>query len=137
MGWNDDLIAHFRKNRGTVTEGPFAGRPVLLLTTTGKTTGRRHTTPLVYSRDGDRYLIIASKGGAPTSPDWYFNLLKHPEVTVEVGPETFRAKAIPHSRGSERRRLYDQHAGQHPGFKDYEKKTTRQIPTILLERLSA
>ncbi len=135
MGWNDDLIAHFRKNKGTISEGPFTGRPVLLLTTTGKKTGEPRTNPLVYSRDGDKYLIIASKSGAPTSPDWYYNLLQHPEVTVEVGPETFTAKAIPYAKGPERRRLFDQHAAINPGFKDYEKKTTREIPAILLERL--
>lgn len=137
MGWNDDLIAHFRKNKGTISEGPFTGRPVLLLTTTGKKTGELRTNPLVYSRDGEKYLIIASKGGAPTSPDWYYNLLKQPEVTVEVGSESFKAKATPYAAGAERRRLYDQHAAIHSGFKDYEKKTTREIPTILLERLAS
>lgn len=137
MGWNDDLIAHFRKNRGVITEGPFTGRPVLLLTTTGKKTGQPRTNPLVYTREGDGYLIIASKGGAPTSPDWYYNLLEHPEVTVEVGAETFRARAIPHPTGPTRRRLYDQHAAIHPGFKEYEKKTTREIPAIVLERIPA
>ena len=135
MGWNDDLIAHFRKNRGVITEGPFAGRPVLLLTTTGKVTGQARTNPLVYTRDGDRYLIIASKSGAPTNPDWYYNLLKHAEVTVEVGAETFKAKATAYATGPERRRLYDQQSAIHPGFKDYEEKTTRQIPAVLLERL--
>ena len=137
MGWNDDLIAHFRKNRGVISEGPFTGRPVLLLTTTGKVTGQPRTIPLVYTRDGDRYVVIASKGGAPKSPDWYFNLRKHPLVTVEVGAEKFRAKATAHATGTERRRLYDQHSAVHPGFKDYEKKTTREIPAILLERLPA
>lgn len=135
MAFNDDLIAHFRKNRGTITEGPFTGRDVLLLTTTGAKSGVPRTHPLVYTRDGDRYLIIASKSGAPTHPSWYHNVRAHPEVTVEVGPEKFRAKATPVARGVERRRLYDQHAAINPGFKDYEQKTDRVIPAVLLERL--
>lgn len=135
VAFNDDLIAQFRKNKGVITEGPFTGRDVLLLTTKGARSGHARTHPLVYTRDGDRYLIIASKGGAHDHPSWYHNLRAHPEVTVEVGPEKFRAKAIPHARGAERRRLYDQHAAINPGFKDYEKKTERVIPAVLLERL--
>jgi deazaflavin-dependent oxidoreductase (nitroreductase family) len=135
VAFNDDLIAHFRKNRGVITEGPFTGRDVLLLTTTGAKSGAPRTHPLVYTKDGDRYLIIASKGGAPTHPSWYHNVRAHPEVTVEVGDQKFRAKAIRVARGPERRRLYDQHAAINPGFKDYERKTTRVIPAILLERL--
>lgn len=135
MGFNDDLVAHFRRNKGVITEGPFTGRDLLLLTTTGAKTGRSSTTPLVYTRDGDRYLVIASKGGTPTHPSWYHNLRAHPEVTVEVGPERFQAKALPIAGGAERRRLYDQHSAINPGFKDYEKLTDRVIPAILLERL--
>jgi deazaflavin-dependent oxidoreductase (nitroreductase family) len=135
MAFNDDLIAHFRKNRGVITEGPFTGRDVLLLTTTGAKSGARRTHPLVYTKDGDRYLIIASKGGSPTHPSWYHNVRAHPVVIVEVGSEKFPAKAIPVAGGAERRRLYDQHAAINPGFKDYERKTTRVIPAILLERL--
>jgi len=135
VAFNDDLIAHFRKNRGVITEGPFTGIDVLLLTTTGAKSGARRTHPLVYTKDGDRYLIIASKGGAPSHPSWYHNVRAHPEVTVEVRDEKFRAKAIPIAGGAERRRLYDQHASINPGFKDYERKTTRVIPAILLERL--
>ena len=133
-GFNEDLIAHFRNNRGTITEGPFTGRDLLLLTTTGKRTGQPRTHPLVYTKDGDRLLVIASKGGAPTHPAWYHNLRAHPLVTVEVGAETYTATAIPVTGGAERRRLYDQHAAINPGFKDYEKKTTRVIPAVLLER---
>jgi deazaflavin-dependent oxidoreductase (nitroreductase family) len=135
MPFNEDLIEHFRANRGIITEGPFTGRAVLLLTTIGAKTGLPRTHPLVYTRDGDRYLVIASKGGAPTNPSWYHNLRANPEVTVEVGPEIFHAKAMPITGGPERRRLYDQHAAINPGFKDYEKRTTRVIPAILLERL--
>ncbi len=135
MGFNDDLIAHFRKNHGVITEGPFTGRDVLLLTTSGKKTGTPHTHPLVYTKDGDRHVIIASMGGAPKHPAWYHNLRAYPEVTVEVGGDTFRAKATPVPGGAERRRLYDQHSAINPGFKDYEKKTDRVIPVVLLERL--
>src|SRR5205814_9411533 len=108
-----------------------------LLTTTGAKTGQPRTHPLVYTRDGDRYLVIASKGGAPTNPAWYHNLRANPEATVELGPETFRATATPITGGPERRRLYDQHAAINPGFKDYERRTTRVIPAILLDRLPA
>ena len=135
MAFNDELIAYYRKNRGVISEGPFTGRDLLLLTTTGATSGQPRTHPLAYTRDGDRYLIIASKSGAPTNPDWYYNLRRHPLVTVEVGAEKFKAKATVHVGDSEWRRLYDQHAAINPGFKDYELKTTRQIPAVLLERL--
>jgi deazaflavin-dependent oxidoreductase (nitroreductase family) len=135
VGFNDDLIAHFRKNRGVITEGPFTGRDLLLLTTKGAKSGASRTHPLVYTKDGEHHVIIASKGGAPTHPSWYHNVRAHPEVTVEVGPETFRARARPVARGAERRRLYDQHAAINPGFKDYEKRTDRVIPAIVLERL--
>ena len=135
MGFNDELVEQFRRNRGVITEGPFTGRDLLVLTTTGAKSGLPRSNPLVYMRDGDRYLIIASKGGAPTHPDWYHNIRRHPEVTVEVGPETFRAKATAFASGPERRRLYDIAGAINPGFKDYEQKTAREIPAILLERL--
>jgi deazaflavin-dependent oxidoreductase (nitroreductase family) len=135
VGFNDDLIAQFRKNRGVITEGPFTGRSMLLLTTKGAKSGHSRTHPLVYTRDGDRYLVIASKGGSHTHPSWYHNLRAHPEVTVEAGREKFRARARPVTRGAERRRLYDQHAAINPGYKDYEKRTDRVIPAVLLERL--
>jgi len=135
VGFNDELVDQFRRNRGVITAGPFTGRDVLVLTTTGAKSGLPRSNPLVYMRDGDRYLIIASKGGAPTHPAWYHNLRRHPEVTVEVGPEKFRAKAIAHASGPERRRLFDEMASVLPGFKEYEQKTSRQIPAVLLERL--
>lgn len=135
MPFNDDLIAHFRKNRGVITEGPFTGWDILLLTTTGASSGQSRTHPLAYTRDGDKYLIIASQGGAPTHPAWSHNLRKHPEVIVEVGPEKFRATATVFARGPERRRLYDQHAAINPGFKEYEQQVTREIPAVLLEHL--
>jgi deazaflavin-dependent oxidoreductase (nitroreductase family) len=131
--WNDDLIDHYRANGGHVTQGPFAGRQVLLLTTRGARSGQSRVNPLVFTRDGDRYIIVASKGGAPTNPDWYHNLLAHPHVTVEVRGEVFPAKATVIT-GPERDRLYAAHADLHPSFHDYVKRTDRIIPVIALDR---
>ncbi len=133
-GWNDSIIAQFRANGGQMTSGPFTGRTLLLLTTKGAKTSVERTSPLVYSRDGERFVIVASKGGAPTHPAWYHNLRAHPEVTLEVGTEKFRARASV-ATAAERRRLYDKHAERMPAFWDYEKKTTRKIPVVVLERI--
>jgi deazaflavin-dependent oxidoreductase (nitroreductase family) len=132
--FNARVIDDFRANGGQASSGPFVGRALLLLTAIGGKSGASYTTPLVYSRDGDRYVIVASKGGAPTNPAWYHNLVANPEVTVEVGTETFRARASEVS-GPERDRLYAQHAVGFPGFLDYQKKTERVIPVFVLERL--
>jgi len=133
--WNDfnhNLIAEYRANGGQVT-GQFAGAPLLLLTTTGAKSGQPRTAPVAYTADGDRLLVIASKGGAPTHPDWYHNLVANPEVTVEVGTETFPARAtVPD--GEERDRLFNQMAAQMAGFADYQRNTTRRIPVVVLER---
>lgn len=134
MSFNERVIQDFRAHNGQITSGPFAGRSLLLLTTRGAKTGDERTSPLAYSRDGDRFVVIASKGGAPTNPAWYHNVRTHPEVTVELGPENFRARAKVASE-PERRRLYDQHAAKMPAFADYEKKTTRKIPVVVLERI--
>lgn len=134
-GWNDALIEDLRKN-GRVTKGRFVGRDVLLITTTGAKTGLERTNPLVFSQDGGRLVIVASKGGAPSNPAWFHNLRAHPVVTVELGGERFHARASVVRPESERRRLYDQHSVKNPGFRDYEKKTTRRIPVILLERVA-
>lgn len=131
--FNETLIAEYRANQGKVT-GMFAGAPLLLLTTTGAKSGRLRTSPLAYTTDGDRIIIIASKGGAPTHPDWYHNLLAHPEATVELGADRFQVRAsVP--EGQERERLYNQMAAQMPGFAEYQKNTTRQIPVVALERV--
>jgi deazaflavin-dependent oxidoreductase (nitroreductase family) len=133
MGWNDSVIEDFRAHNGQITQGMFKGRSLLLLTTKGAKTGLDRTNPVAYTRAGKDYVVIASKGGAPTNPDWYRNLLKNPEVTVEVGGERFTARARV-ARGDERRRLYDAQAAVMPGFKEYELKTAREIPVIVLER---
>lgn len=130
--WNRQIIEEFRANKGKVG-GPFEGAPMLLLTTTGAKSGKRHTTPLVYLPDNDRLIIFASKGGAPTDPDWYYNLVAHPQVTVEVGAETFDATAIVLT-GEERDRLYNRQAQVNPVFADFQAKTTRMIPVIALQR---
>lgn len=131
--FNNALMADLRAHDGQPSSGPFVGRPLLILGTTGARTGDHRESPLVYSRDGDAYVIIASKGGAPTHPAWYFNILADPRVTIEVDGETFTTKARVTGE-SERRRLYDQHAAIHPTFAEYETKTTRVIPVIVLER---
>ncbi|MFT4039887.1 MAG: nitroreductase/quinone reductase family protein, partial [Thermomicrobiales bacterium] len=106
---------------------------VLLVTTTGAKSGQPRIAPLVYTKDGDRYVIIASKGGAPTNPDWYYNIAANPEVTVEVGEETFpaRAEIAPEP---ERTRLFDAQATLMPGFRDYQNNTSRIIPVITITR---
>jgi len=134
MGWNDDLIADYRAN-GKPTKGPFVGRQVLLLTTKGKKTGTERTNPLVWTKDGKDIVIVASKGGAPESPDWFYNLKANPIVTVELGQEKFEARAKVAEPEAERERLYAAHAKVHPGFLDYVKKTTRKIPVVRLERI--
>ena len=128
--WNSAIIAEFRANGGKVG-GRFAGRPLLLLHTTGAKTGQRRVNPVAYTRDGDRLVVIASKGGAPTNPDWYYNLLANPLVTVEVGAEKFQAQATVPAE-PERTRLYDQMAKVMPGFAEYQRNTTRRIPVITL-----
>ena len=132
-GFNEGVIEDFRTHHGQITKGPFTGRSLLLLTTRGAKSGRERTNPLAFTRDGDRIFVIASKGGAPSNPDWYRNLRANPRVTVEVGPERFEAKASV-AQGAERRRLYDLQATKMPAFKEYEKKTTREIPVVVLER---
>lgn len=132
--WNQAVIAEFRANGGKVG-GPFEGAPLLLLTTTGAKTGRRLTSPLMYNTDGDRLLIFASKGGAPTNPAWYHNLVANPVATVDLGTQTFDVTATV-LHGEERDRLFAHHAAQYPGFATYQANTTRTIPVIALERVS-
>lgn len=132
--FNQKLIVEFRANGGKVLSGPFVNAPLLLLTTTGAKSGRPFTTPLVYTRDGGRIVIIASKGGFPTHPAWYHNLKAHPTTTIEIGKEKFQAKAAI-TVNPERQRLFDAQAKVMPNFNEYQKNTTRQIPVIVLERI--
>lgn len=130
--FNRALIAEYRAH-GRVVSGPFVNAPLLLLTTTGAKSNLARTTPLAYTTDGDRLIVIASKGGAPTHPDWYHNLVAHPEATVELGRERFQVRAS-FPQGQERERLYNQQAALLPNFAEYQKNTTRQIPVVVLER---
>ena len=129
---NTAIIKEFRANAGKVG-GPFLGKTLLILHTIGAKSGQEHINPAAYITDGDRFVIIASKGGAPTNPDWYYNLVAHPQVTVEVGTEQFTARAALATE-PERTRLYDKMVEMMPGFADYQKKTTRIIPVIILSR---
>jgi deazaflavin-dependent oxidoreductase (nitroreductase family) len=130
--FNQRIIEEFRANGGVVG-GMFAGAPMILLTTTGAKSGQRRTTPLVYLPDDDRFIIIASKGGAPAHPAWYHNLVAHPETTVEVGTETIPVTAVVVT-GEERDRLYAKQAALRPAFAEYQAKTTRRIPVVALHR---
>ena len=131
--FNQRVIHEFRANQGQVS-GQLTNMPVLLLTMTGAKSGRTITTPLVYTTDGERLVVIASFAGAPKHPAWYHNLLAHPEVTVEVGTERLRVKATV-TTGEERQRLFDRQAAQMPIFVEYQHKTSRQIPVLVLTRL--
>ena len=131
--WNAKIIEEFRANEGRVG-GPFEGAPMVLLTTTGKRTGRSHTTPLMYLPEGDKVVVFASKGGAPENPQWFDNLVANPKVRVEVGTEIHEATAtVP--EGEERDRLYNEQARRYPQFAEYEQKTARKIPVVVLEKL--
>jgi deazaflavin-dependent oxidoreductase (nitroreductase family) len=132
--FNQSLINEYRENGGKVS-GIFAGVPLLLLTTTGAKSGKPRVSPLIYTTDGDRLAIIASKGGEPTNPDWYHNLIANPVATVEVGTEKFQVRANV-ANPTDRDRLYAKMVETWPDFAEYEKKTTRKIPVFVLERVS-
>ncbi|MBV8718358.1 MAG: nitroreductase family deazaflavin-dependent oxidoreductase [Chloroflexi bacterium] len=133
---NSDVVRQFRSDNGKISSGMFKGARLLLLTTTGAKSGKERINPLAFTRDGDNYVIIASKGGSPTHPDWYHNILANPEVGVEVatqsGVDQFRAYARI-AAGEERRRLYAAQAAVMPNFAEYQKKTERKIPVVVLE----
>jgi deazaflavin-dependent oxidoreductase (nitroreductase family) len=132
--WNEAIIREFRANGGRVAS--FATQPLLLLTHRGAKTGTERTNPLAYFDDGGDYVIVASKGGAPTNPDWYHNLKAHPRVTVEVGTETFDVIAR-EATGAERDRLWAMITGRNRAFAGYEQRTSRTIPVLVLERVDA
>ncbi|MEQ4203781.1 nitroreductase family deazaflavin-dependent oxidoreductase [Actinopolymorpha sp. B17G11] len=111
----------------------YRDAPTLLLTVTGRKTGQRRRTPLIYGRDGDDYLVVASKGGSDTPPEWYLNLRAHPDVEVQVGNEHFQARARD-AAPEEKPRLWATMAAIWPDYDEYQKKTDRQIPVIVLER---
>lgn len=128
---NAQLVKDIRE-QGHATSGNWLGRQALLLTTTGAKSGQERMSPLAYSTDGGRYIVTASKGGAPTHPGWYHNLLKDPVATVEVDLKKFKARAST-AEGDERERLWLQHIALHPGIGEYPAKTTRVIPVVILD----
>lgn len=129
--WNTQIIEEFRANGGKVGGG-FEGTPLLLLHTTGARTGREHVTPVMYRQLDDGYAVFASKAGAPTNPDWYRNLVAHPQVQAEIGTKTVPLTARV-ADPTEREPIWVAHKTENPGFADYESKTTRQIPVVILE----
>ncbi|MBO0779948.1 MAG: nitroreductase family deazaflavin-dependent oxidoreductase [Ktedonobacteraceae bacterium] len=131
--FNESVITEFRTNGGKVG-GYFANADLILLTTTGAKSGQPRVSPLAYTTDGDRIVIIASKAGAPTNPDWYHNLLAHPLATVELGQERFQARATVTDE-PERERLYAKMVEKMPGFAEYQRKTARKIPVVTLQRV--
>ena len=133
--YNDAIIDEFRANEGRVG-GNFTGAPLLLLTTTGAKSGSRHTTPVMYQPDGERWLVFASYAGAPTNPAWYHNLLAHPDAVIEVGAESVEVTAVV-TEGAERDRLFAEQVQRYPGFGEYQDKTSRVIPVVALERRRA
>jgi deazaflavin-dependent oxidoreductase (nitroreductase family) len=132
--FNARIIDEFRANSGKVG-GMFDNTPLLLLHHTGARTGTERVNPLAYLADGNRYVVFASKAGAPTNPDWYHNLRAHPDVTIEVGTDTLRATAHEAS-AEERERLFAAMAERSPNFAEYQRKTDRLIPAIVLEPVS-
>lgn len=130
--FNQQIIAEFRANGGKVG-GQFADGRLLLLTTTGAKSGQPRTSPLGYAADDDRIIVIASYNGAPSHPAWYHNLVAHPEATVEVGSERFQVRATV-IEGEERERLWNRLAEQYSFLVEHQRKTTRQIPLVALER---
>ena len=128
--WNKGIIEEFRSNHGKVG-GYFAGRPILLINHTGARTGKPRTNPVAYLKNGNRYLVFASKGGADANPDWYYNLKAHPDVKIEVGDDKIDARAV-EITGAERDKLYEQQSKVMPTFGQYAQKTKRIIPVIAL-----
>jgi len=131
VGWVADHIREYVETGGEQGHEWRPGVPTLLLTTTGRRTGTRHRTALIYGRDGDDYLIVASKGGAPRHPAWYLNLEANPDVEVQVRDEEFPARART-AAGAERERLWSVMTAVWPSYRQYQEKTSRRIPVIVL-----
>ncbi len=129
--WNKRVIAEFRENEGKV--GEDRNTSLLLLNTIGAKSGQPRTNPLAYYNENGRIFIFASKGGAPTNPDWYHNIAAHPDVTVELGAEKFPAQAVV-IEGEERDRIYAKQAARASNFAEYQEKTSRKIPVVELVR---
>jgi len=131
--FGEEHVRRYRETGGEVGHIWKEGSTILLLTTTGRKSGRPRTTPLIYAKDGDRYVIVASKGGAPQHPGWYENLSKDPDVELQVLDEVFPARA--HTvEGEERERLWRKANQVWPHYAEYAEKTDREIPVVVLER---
>ena len=130
--WNDKVIAEFRANQGRVG-GQFEGAPLLLLHSTGAKSGQERVHPMMYQAVGDGFAVFASKAGADTNPDWYHNLRAHPEARIEVGTETLDVTARVLD-ADEREPIWEEQKARYPGFADYETKTDRVIPVVMLDR---
>jgi deazaflavin-dependent oxidoreductase (nitroreductase family) len=128
--FNAQIIDEFRANEGRVG-GMFEGLPLLILHHTGAKSGRSRLNPLAYQNDAGRYVVFASRAGAPINPGWYHNLKAHPDATIEVGTDTIDVVAS-EATGEERERLYRTQAERVPQFAEYEQKTTRVIPVMVL-----
>jgi deazaflavin-dependent oxidoreductase (nitroreductase family) len=131
-----DLIAEMRAHGGVPSQGPFAGRRLLILTTTGARSGKPRIAVLAYRLEGEQMVVAGSKGGAPTHPGWFYNLQANPVATVEVNNEVMQVTARIEAEGTERDRLWAQHVAEMPGFGDYPAKTDRIIPMVIVSRLS-
>ena len=132
VDFNKAIIEEFRANGGKVG-GNFEGAPMLLLHTTGAKSGKERVNPMMYRDVGDELAVFATKAGAPTNPDWYHNLLAHPETTAEIGTDTVSVVAR-EAKGDERTKIWEAQKKDYPGFAEYEAGTTRQIPVVILER---
>jgi deazaflavin-dependent oxidoreductase (nitroreductase family) len=134
VAWNDATIGDFREHDGRITKGPLAGARILLLTTVGAKSGETRMSPLGYTRDGERYVVVGSNSGLPQTPGWVHNVAVTPIVTVEVGSEAFQARATI-TEGSERVRLWKSHVAAIPIFARYEEMTERELRVVALERV--
>jgi deazaflavin-dependent oxidoreductase (nitroreductase family) len=131
--WNQGIIQEFRRNGGRVAS--FRAQPLLLLHHRGAKTGIERVNPLAYQELDEGYAVFASRGGAPRNPDWYHNLIANPDVTIEVGDETVEVRARV-AEGQERERIWEEQKRRNPGFAAYERKTSRIIPVVVLERVT-
>ena len=134
--FGDEHVQRYRETGGKVGHLWRNGSTILLLTTNGRATGEKRTVPLIYAQDGPRYVIVASKGGAPDHPGWYKNLAKNPDVELQVKDEVFRGRART-TTGEERARLWRKANEVWPPYDDYAKKTPREIPVVVLERVGS
>jgi len=132
--WNQAIVEEFRANGGNVG-GRFTDKTLLLLHTIGRNSGEERINPLAYVRDGDRFVIVSSKGGADVHPDWYYNLIANPNVTIEVGTDSFQVHAK-EAQEPERTRLYEKMVEMMSAFADYRQKTSRIIPVFILTKAS-